>query len=41
MIYYMETPEPWLTLRYLHFYRKHSTERLKLAYLLIYPLKSV
>ena len=25
----------------LHFYRKHSTERLKLAYLLIYPLKSV
>ena len=23
------------------FYRKHSTEQLKLAYLLIYPLKSV
>ena len=41
MIYYMETPEPWLTLRCLYFYRKHSTDRPKLAYLLIYPLKSV
>ena len=41
MIYYMETPESWLTLRCLHFYGKYSTERLKLAYLLIYPLKSV
>ena len=41
MIYYMETPERQPRLRCLHFYRKHSTERLKLAYLLIYPLKSV
>ena len=41
MIYYMETPEPWLTLRCVHFYTKHSADRLKLVYLLIYPLKSV
>ena len=41
MIYYMETPEHRPKLRCVHFYRKHSTDRLKLAYLLIYPLKSV
>lgn len=41
MIYYMETPEHRPKLRCVHFYTKHSADRLKLAYLLIYPLKSV